>query len=119
MVAANFLSSLTNYDQLLRQLPPQGTLEDIEARRLSGDQEWKTLLREHGGGLFREDWHRVVLDEGHRINNRSSKSEFKDTVNYEVRLVSNPLSSIKGMQNARHKIQLGSHRNSSNKRHGR
>jgi hypothetical protein len=29
------------------------------------------------------------------------------------------LSSIKGMQNARHKIQLGSHRNSSNKRHGR
>ncbi|AEO57331.1 hypothetical protein MYCTH_2117854 [Thermothelomyces thermophilus ATCC 42464] len=65
---------LTNYSQLHRQLPPERTLLQIEEMRQKGDPGWKTLLREEGGRLFQTDWHRVVLDEGHAINNRSSET---------------------------------------------
>ncbi|KAK4106971.1 hypothetical protein N658DRAFT_37157 [Parathielavia hyrcaniae] len=66
---------LTNYEQLAKQLPPTSKLKKIEDLRLKGDLKWKAALREHCPGIFfKIDWHRVVLDEAHLINNRSSQT---------------------------------------------
>ncbi|GAB1320862.1 DNA repair protein RAD16 [Madurella fahalii] len=65
---------LTNYEQIQRQLPPKDKLEEIEKLRAARDPAWKTALQKHGGPLFQTTWHRIVLDEAHAINNRSSQT---------------------------------------------
>ena len=51
-------------------------MKEVEALRLAGGSGWITLLRRYAGPLFSIDWHRVVLDEAHHINNRHSKSGY-------------------------------------------
>lgn len=63
-------------------------LKEVEEMRKAGKgDEWIAELRKHAGVLFNIDWYRVVLDEAHAINNRTSQSK-------RTRLVLSPQSSI-------------------------
>ncbi|KAL2020837.1 hypothetical protein VTK56DRAFT_7930 [Thermocarpiscus australiensis] len=57
-----------------RQLPPLKRLRAVEDMRAEGNGKWIDELRKEAGELFQIDWYRVVLDEGHVINNRSSQT---------------------------------------------
>ncbi|KAK0670666.1 SNF2 family N-terminal domain-containing protein [Cercophora samala] len=69
---------ITNYAQIQRQaregLAICERLEESEGLQESREISVKEKLHEHGPSLFRINFHRIVLDEAHAINNRDSST---------------------------------------------
>ncbi|KAK3944337.1 SNF2 family N-terminal domain-containing protein [Diplogelasinospora grovesii] len=67
---------ITNYHQIAAQFPSAEVMEEIEDMKSAGEGEarWRKEFEKRSGELFRHPWHRIVLDEAHAINNRSSQT---------------------------------------------
>jgi len=48
----------------------------MQSKMQANDDDWKEYYEDNVGELMRHSFFRVVLDEGHKIRNKSSQSAF-------------------------------------------
>lgn len=64
---------LASYNEVARAYPSDKALKRIAGMKLN-DEEWQKELDKVQGELFKNEFFRVVLDEGHAIRNHNTRS---------------------------------------------
>lgn len=69
----NWPHSLVSYNEISNAFPSNKVLKEIAGKELN-EKEWMEEYDKLLGELFKMDFFRVVLDEGHAIRNHETKS---------------------------------------------
>ena len=67
-------NSLASYHEVTNAFPSDKKLRRIAGKKLDDDEEWREEYDKITGELFKHEFFRVVLDEGHAIRNYKTKS---------------------------------------------